>query len=119
MKHQDDMLIYTFAQWVHTKHIRHQYRLTGGRFSVFLSIYYATKINPKPKGLKSRLMKLNPQLNQVYIEKTLSILADKGLIVYERTDNSHKYTLELTVEGIRVVDELYGVRSIGEFLDKY
>ena len=119
MKIRDDIIIYGFSQYTHNQSIRREYRITQTRFNIFLSIYYATKITPKKRGLKSRIMTLNPQLNQVFIEKTLSILASKGLIVYERTESKHKYTLELTKEGLNVISSLYSVQSIDGLIDKY
>jgi hypothetical protein len=119
MQTNDAILIYSFSQFSYTKAIRDEFRLSMPRFNIFLSVYYATKITPQKRGLKSRIMKLNPQKNQVYIEGTLQLLHSKGLIVYIRTEHKHRYTLEVSKEGYRVIDSLYSIQSIGEFIDKY
>lgn len=119
MRIDQKLLIFTFSHYAVSKPFRKTYRISATRFSILLSIYYATQINPKSKGLKSRIMRLNPQVNQVYIENTLNILSTKGLIHYERTNNPHKYRLELTTESKREIESIYSIQSIGEFLDKY
>ncbi len=119
MELRDKLLIYTFAQFNHNKPLRRAYRVSHPQLQVLLALYYTTKLKPPQRGVKAQLRKLVTQFNKEYIETCLVVLKARGLIVYEKTDRKHLYTLEVSKEGLSLIEEYYSEEVIGEFMDKY
>jgi len=112
------IVIYNFTQFRHNQAVRRKYRLTNPNIQVLCSVYYSTIIK-KMNHCKSYIMKLNSSMNQVYIESTLLLLSDRGLLDYIKTDNIHKYTFKVSKEGLSVMSLLYSEEAIDKLINKY
>lgn len=112
-------LAFTFLQYAHTKAIRDQYRINGPALSLLCTLYYSEQyLNPlKRGGIKTRLFKLNPQMNYYKFTEWLNDLERSGLIAYSSGNKLQNYTMKTTKEGRRVIEQLYSVHSIGELVD--
>lgn len=119
MRISNDHILYSFSQYKHTQAVRKEYRIKSFELNILISIYYLTVIQGRTKGIKTRLQKCNPIISQKNIYATLYKLKDKGLILYETTDNRNRYTLELSSEGVLIIDRLFSVQAIESIKDKY
>jgi predicted transcriptional regulator len=112
-------LAFTFLQYSHTKPIRDKYRINGPALTLLCTLYYSEHfLNPlKRGGIKTRLYKLNPQMNYYKFTEWLNDLERSGLIAYSSGNKLQNYTMKTTKEGRQVINELYSVSTIGELVN--
>lgn len=113
-------LAFTFLQWSHSKPIRDRYRINSPALSLLCTLYYSEQfMNPLERGgIKTRLFKLNPQMDYYKFTEWLNDLERAGLISYSSGNKLQTYTMRMTKEGNKVIEELYSIPVIGELVNK-
>ena len=111
-------LLYNSLQFRYHKHIRTKYKIKTPQIQVLSALYYVTILfNPPQGGVKSQLYSLLPHIDRVFINRSLSKLVVAGLIEYDRGDGAYNYSLTLTPTGIEVIESLFTVGKVEEFLN--
>ena len=113
------VLAYSFLQFNHSKRLRDQWRIKLPALHLLCTLYYSENFLKPPErgGVKNRLYTLNPQLNYYRMGMYLDSLETVGLIRYKSGNNLQNYTIEITKEGEKLINELFSVPIIGELVN--